>query len=136
MKLNSKKIGIAIAGVALLWAGSFTSGITQSYAPPAAPSTSVKPPAIAPASSARTGRGSSAPTVIEVQPSSLGPTIIEMKPSSLGPTIIEITPSQGDVQVAAEPPRAPRRPRTERDARHCLALDTYTAIIKCAEKYL
>ena len=28
------------------------------------------------------------------------------------------------------------KPRTGPDARHCLRLATYTAIIKCAEKYL
>ncbi len=40
---------------------------------------------------------------------------------------VDITP------VTAEPIL---KPRTGPDARHCLRLRTYTAIIKCAEKYL
>lgn len=31
---------------------------------------------------------------------------------------------------------ARKRSRADRDARHCLAFQTYTQIIKCAEKYL
>lgn len=74
--------------------------------PPSVPSTSVKPPASAPSAPAGTG--------------------------TVPSLVIEVTPSQAEAQVAAPP----RRRRLERDARHCLAQATYTAIIKCAEKYL
>jgi len=111
MKLNSPKIVAVIAGVALLWAGSVPSGMAQTY-PPSVPSTSVKPPASAPGSTAG---------AVTVPP---------------GSRVIEITPSQVDAQVTAAPARAPRHARIEGDARHCLALETDTAIIKCAEKYL
>ena len=52
---------------------------------------------------------------------------------------VEIRVEPGTVvQIETEPPAvslAQKRSHA-RDARHCLSLPTYTAIIKCAEKYL
>ena len=107
MKLNSPKIAAVIAGIALLWAGSVPSGMAQANKPSAVPSTAVKPPASAPGSTVGTGTAASA--------------------SKAG---------EGDSTQLAAAPRKTRRSRANEDARHCLALATNTAIIKCAEQYL
>ena len=54
------------------------------------------------------------------------------------PQIIRIEPGATvQVEITPVPAAAPDlKPRTGPDARHCLRLATYTAIIRCAEKYL